>query len=287
MKSLLASILLTLMLLTGCNLPEAQKPIPSTTPDLVATEVQKMLTKIPTSTNLPAAKPTDQPAVTATKESKPTIAPTFTPLPSQTSAPKMTATTNPGDPAVTLGKPTWTDTLDTAKNFYQDDNENTQIKVSDGAVVMTSKTAVGWHSWALTYAQSASDFYLQGTFKTAGCGGSDLYGLVFRADKENAAYFFGVTCDGQYSLYARDFNNNIMTKIIDLTPNAAILAGSDQVNRLGVLAKGDQIGLYVNGKLLEELSDDTYSKGYFGPFIAGETENFTSSMEEISLWKIN
>jgi hypothetical protein len=286
MKKFIISCLIGALLLSGCNVPGREKPAPSATPDLVATEVQNMLTRLPTVTNPSATANTNTPAV-ATLVATSTPVPTFTPLPSFTTAPKETATTNPGDPASSLGKPTWTDTLNTAKNFYQDDNDNTQIKVSGGAVVMTSKTAIGWHGWTLTYAQPAADFYLQGLFKVEGCGGSDLYGLVFRADKENAGYFFGVTCDGKYNLYARDFNNNVMTKITDFTPNSAILTGSGQLNRLGVLTNADKISLYVNGTLLEEISDGTYSKGYFGPFIAGQTENFTSSMEEISLWKTN
>lgn len=286
MKTIILPFLIVILLLSGCNAPVTEPPILSVTPNIVATEVQNLLTRMPTATNLPDTSSANTPTASTLLPTSTQI-PTFTPLPSFTAAPQETATPNPGDPAASLGTPTWTDTLDTAKNFYQDENDNTQIKVSDGAVIMTSKTAIGWNGWTLTYSHSAADFYLQAIFTTAGCGGSDLYGLVFRADKNNAAYFFGVTCDGKYNLYARDFNNNVMTEIIPLTGNSAILTGSGQTNKLGVLTSGDKISLYTNGTLLKEIKDTTYSQGYFGPFIAGKTVNFTSRMEEISLWKTN
>lgn len=287
MKSIIVSFLLITLLLTGCNMPSGEQPEPSGTPDIVATEVQEMLTKIPTATNPPVSADATNTPTAPTLAPTSTLVPTFTPLPSLTVVPALTATSDPGDPASSLGNPTWTDKLDTAKNFYLYDNENNEIKVSDGGLVLINLTGIGWHGWTLTYAQSASDFYLQGLFKTEGCGGSDLYGLVFRANKENAGYFFGVTCDGQYNLFARDFDNNVVTEIREPAYNTAILTGSGQINRLGVLTSGDKISLYANGTLLEEINDGTYNQGYFGPFIAGMTENFSIRLDEISIWKQN
>jgi len=286
MKSILISIILIALFLSGCNLPGQSSPA-TPTANMVATEVQKLLETMPSATSPATLAPVTSTPAPDQPTNTPTLAPSATPQPSPTVPPQPTPTTDPGDPAVSLGKPGWTDKLDNAKNFYTYDNENTEIKHHEGFLVLTSKTDIGWHGWTLTYAQSASDFYVQAVFKTEGCGGSDLYGLVFRADKENAGYFFGVTCDGQYNLYARDFNNNVNTKIRDLTPSSAIMTGSGQQNRLGVLASGDKISLYVNGLLLEEINDGTYAQGYFGPFVAGYTADFSVSLDEISLWKQN
>jgi hypothetical protein len=276
---------LTVLLLSGCNYPGREAQSPSPTVDVVATEVQRLLTQAPTSTPIPTSTLGAQTAPTDT--STPPAA-TQTPAPSPTAPATLTATVNPGDPASSLGQPSWKDTLDNAKNFYLYENDNTRIELVSGALKLTSITAIGWHGWTLTYVTKPANFYLEGVFKTGDCAGTDLYGLVFRMSKESAGYFFGITCDGQYNLYARDFNNSINTEIKAFQANAAIVKGSGQVNRVGVLANGAKLSLYVNGVLLEDITDSTYSDGYFGPFIAGnQTPNFSIELDDISLWKLN
>ena len=280
---LLLILSIAALLLSGCNVPGRQTALPSPTADIVATEVQRMLTQVPTPTPAPTSTEQPSPTVLATLP-----AATDTPAPSPTAPATLTATVNPSDPAASLGAPTWKDTLDNAKNFYLYENDNTRIEMGSGALKLTSITTVGWHGWTLTYVAKPANFYLEGVFKTGDCAGKDLYGLIFRASKENAGYFFGITCDGQYNLYTRDFNNNVNTEIKPYQSNAAILKGAGQVNRVGVLANGDKLSLYVNGVLLEDIKDSTYTDGYFGPFIAGnQTANFTVDLDEISMWKIN
>jgi hypothetical protein len=282
---ILPILLIVILLLSGCNLPGRENPIPSPTADVVATEVQRLLTQAPTSTPAPTQPAPSQPSPTLTASLPPA---TDTPAPSPTAPATLTATVNPSDPASSLGSPTWKDTLDTAKNFYLYENENTRIEMGDGALKLTSLTAIGWHGWTLTYAVKPANFYLEGTFKTGNCSGTDLYGLIFRASKENAGYFFGITCDGQFNLFTRDFNNNLTTEILAFQSNAAIVQGAGQVNRVGVLANGNKLSLYVNGVLLTDITDSTYTEGYFGPFIAGnQTTDFTVELDEIAMWKLN
>jgi hypothetical protein len=281
MKRIAALIVLSI-LLVACNMPDRALPQATATADVVATEVARMQTELPTATQPPTPAP---PQPTNTLQSSP---PTETPSPSPTTAPESTATTIPGDPAAALGAPGWKDSLDTTKNFYLYDNDNTAVEAGDGSLRLVGKTNIGWHGWSLTYAQNAANFYLEGTFKTGSCSGADLYGLVFRASKENAGYFFGVTCDGRYNFHARDFNNNTDTEILSMKSNSAIIAGSGQTNRIGVKTEGTKISLYANGVLMEELTSDTYASGYFGAFIAGfETPGFTVDLDQIALWKLN
>jgi hypothetical protein len=276
-----AILLLLSILLAGCNLPDRSLPEPSATPDVVATEVARMKTEMPTATNPPTQAPL-QPTGTL-----PSF-PTDTAAPSPTNQAAVTSTPIPGDPAAALGAPGWKDSLDTTKNFYLYDNDNTAVEAGSGTLRLIGRTNIGWHGWSLTYAQNAADFYLEGTFVTGTCRGADLYGLTFRANKENAGYFFGITCDGRYDLRARDFNNNTDTEILPLKSNPAILTGSGQTNRIGVKTEGSKISLYANGVLMEEVTNDTYTAGYFGPFIAGfETAGFTVDLDQIALWKTN
>ncbi len=277
MRKLTTLTFTLLIALAGCNLPVAPQDA-TPTADLVATQVAELLTAQPSPTQPQAA--TQPPAET------PTTPPTAEPA-TPTAEPSPTPTTNPGDPAASFGEPSWQDSLDTAKNFYLYENDNTKVEAEDGALALTGRNANGWLGWSLTYAQQPVNFYLEGTFRVRDCSGADLYGLVFRANKENAGYFYGVTCDGRYNLYARDFNNNTDTELIALTPATAITTGSNQVNRLGVLAQGSKISLYVNGTLVGETDDSTYSSGYFGALVAAnQTAGFRVDLDLIRLWKL-
>ena len=95
-----------------------------------------------------------------------------------------------------------------------------------------------------------------------------------------------MTCGGQYNLFARDFNNNTDTELIALKTGSGINTGSNQVNRLGVLAQGGKISLYVNGALVDEINDSTYSTGYFGALVAAnQTAGFRVDLDQVKLWK--
>lgn len=268
-------LILTAILLTACNLPTRPIDTPTPTVDLVGTQIADLLAtqasvtqKVPLVTEVPSPIPSATPETTSTPPPVPTL------------------TTNPSDPAISLGDPTWKDSLDTAKNFYLFENDQTKVEAEDGALALTGRNANGWLGWSLTYAQNPSDFYLEATFRTRSCTGSDLYGMVFRASKENAGYFFGATCNGRYNLTYRDLDHNIQNELIALKAASALQAGADQINRLGVFAQGGKISLYINGSLVDEVMDSTRSSGYFGAFVAAnQTAGFRVDLDQIKLWK--
>ena len=75
--------------------------------------------------------------------------------------------------------------------------------------------------------------------------------------------------------------------MIPLKSASAINTGSNQTNRLGVLAQGGKISLYANGSLVDEINDTTYTNGYFGAFVAAnKTAGFRVDLEQIKLWKL-
>ena len=141
---------------------------------------------------------------------------------------------------------------------------------------------------SLTFSHPAQNFYIEAVFNTQTCSGADTYGLVFRAPNTDSGYFFSVTCDGKYGLHASDFTKNNDSPTVNLTSSSAIHPGSNQTNRLGVMANGDMISLYANGILMHEITDSSFTdKGNFGVLIAANaTAGFTVKMEEISLWKL-
>lgn len=277
--------LLFILILCACSAPKASPPPPLPTEDAVGTQVSVILTRQPS--------PTIQPA-TATLGPTSTEIPTVTPppateTPTATTSPTIEPTLPSGDPKVYLGQPEWFTSLETGRNFGVVENDNTRIYQENGALVLTGVFANGWRGWSLTFSRQPQDFYLDATFKTQSCSGSDQYGLMFRAPNTSAGYFYGITCNGQYFFEANDFNDNgFQSGLVDLTPSQYILAGSNQINRLGVMAKADQLSLYINGSLIQEISDTNFKeKGYFGAFISAyETANLIIQMDEISLWNL-
>lgn len=269
------SILLVLML-AACNLPTGPSAT-TATPDAIATQISLLLTSAVTAT--PAA-----PVATNTQAPSPTV----TVAPSPTPGPEATATaTATLPPSTAEDPPDWTDSLDGGKTFYQFDNGNTRVSLEGGHLALTGINADGWLGWSLTFSRKPADFRLEAVFTSQACSGSDISGLVFRAPDTDSGYFFGVTCDGRYSLHARDLADDADSTLIGLTTGAGIVTGSNQANRLGVRAEGDRISLYANGNLLAEITDSTFSEGNFGAFIAAnETPGFTVWMEEISLWNL-
>lgn len=203
---------------------------------------------------------------------------TETPVPSIT----PTVTLSPDDPLLRLGNPSWKETFEkTNQNFYQDENNTIRFLYQNGALSLTAKNPDGWVSWSMSYLKP-KNFYLEATMRTEACSGDDRYGLVFRAPDYEDGYFFGFNCDGKYAL--RIYSQK--GYLIPWTANPAINAGSNQVNRIGVLAQNERYAFYANGRLLQETSESTFTEaGLFGAFIASaNTVNFTVNMEEIAFW---
>ena len=277
MKKSLTILFLLTFLLTSCNFPLAQA-----TPDmaLVATRVAATLAAAETKTpsTIPIVPTETQPALTPS----PTV--TSTLLPSSTPTPPV------GDPAQSLGEPGFQDTFTNGTSFglnepYEDDA--IIISVENGAMVFQSKKIKTGLRWRLT-SRNPENLYLEGTFRTISCSGSDRYGLVLRAPtySDGYGYFYGVTCNGQYSLMRWDEEGQ--ETILPLTPDTRILSGNGQINRLGLLAEGNHLRLYINGVLLTEITDEGIDdNGYIGAFVAAyEDAAFTVHLEDIKLWTL-
>jgi len=300
MRKNLTLFLIVALSLVACTLPQSSALTP--TANAMETLIAKKLTQAPNNTPLPAnpttkpaslASPTAAAAASATQAPATTAAPTLTPtLPAgaTTQAPTATATatTEPGDPKTGLGSPTLKDTFQKPSTWGLDspyDDGHTRVSISPGKIILTSLEGNNWHGWRI-YNAKVQNFYMEAVLQTGACAGSDLYGLVFRSPDSFKGYWFGLTCDGKYNLFAGDVNN--MTEIIKAKTNPLIKSGSNQVNRLGVMAKGNKISLYANGKLLEDITSDIFTgAGVFGYFIAGEkTVNFSYESTELSYWKL-
>lgn len=305
MKKLITFTLIILtVILSSCNMP-GYEDTPEGSDDSMATEISRILTGTPieiqatptlqeeqqttepveetaepaTATSLPEETEVPPTETLEPEEDTPTPTPTFTP----TLAP--TATLSDTDPAATLGSPDWVDDMDDGDNWPTGFNEYTSIDFKDGYLKLTAETDVdGWRlSWPFL-----EDFYLEATMKTDDCQGSDHFGLMFRVPANanaNKGYLFGITCDGKYSLRRWDGTN--MYFPVNMTASNAINKGEDVINRIGVMAKGENLALYINGQKVKEVTDNVYLEGNFGIFVGsgGTTEDFTVWVDQIRYWE--
>jgi len=298
MKTRLVVALLLLSITAACALPQAAPNNPPTQTKVsqndIATQIAKVLTSGPTQMNTPVVIPTQPaPVVTATSarppvtEPAPTVAPTNTPENTPTSTgtatPLPTNTIPATDPRQSLGNPTWTDNFSNDNNWPMGDDKFTQWEVKNNQLVIKPLDTLD--GWRLTWPE-LKDFYLEMTAKAESCSNADHFGLIFHVPDKKAAdrgYLYGISCDGKYAL--RTWNAKKMGILVKWTANPAILSGANQVNRIGVMAIGNQIRLYANGVLLKEIQDDTYTEGGFGIFIGSQKpEQMTLMVQDIRYW---
>ncbi len=266
----LIPFIISILITAGCNLP---RPAQATgTPDLVATQ----LSALPTADL--AVSPTPQPAT----PTQPAVSPTASFTPS------ASATSPSGDPRSLLGDPTYRDTFSKASLWGLEDpydDGHTRAEINNHLLTLTSLNAEGWMGWRTTFPKPGNA-YIEAEFTNGTCSGGDQYGLVFRLTADSKAEFFSVTCDGRYSL--SHYDGSQFTRLLNWQSSNAVLAGSDQTNRLGVWVEGNRIRLYANGNLLTETTDDQLpEQGNFGVLITGiKTKNYTVTIREIAYWDI-
>lgn len=272
MRIRLLIIPLIIIFLASCNFPLAQS---TNTSGDVATRVAQTLAAAITTPQSDATII----YVTATESVL---------SPSASSTPTVTPTQ--ADPKLTLGAPAYADTFSSGSAFglntpYSDDAS--EMHVEGGNLVMATTKTYSGIRWRLTY-PTPKDFYIEATFKTVQCKGDDFYGLVLRAPdySDGHGYYFGVTCKGEYYLMKDVSGDDV--PLVDWTADSHILTGTNQVNRLGVMAKGNHISLYINGTLVKELDDNSLNAaGHFGVFLASyEQWNMTIQVEEINQWNL-
>ncbi|MDD5369049.1 MAG: hypothetical protein PHQ40_08190 [Anaerolineaceae bacterium] len=294
MKHWIISVLLLGMLLSACN---AVRATPTVSQNDIQTQVAQILTQMPATQNaptevqvttIPTLAPTSTTAPTATQAPTNTESPTQIATETPTLTPTVTtapSTTPPAsDPRAQLGTPTFQDTFKDDKNWQIGDDKFTSFSIANNALTVKGLSTLD--GWRLTW-PTTSDFYLEATFTTGECSGNDRYGLIARVPDATTAdrgYLVGATCDGKYAL--RKWDGEKMNNLVSWTASSVLHAGAKQTNRIGLLAVGDQLSVYLNGALAKTVQDNSFSKGSFGLFIgANQTANFTVTVTDVSYWE--
>jgi len=236
-----------------------------------------------TATTEEVVEETVEPTIEATAEV------TEEPKTVETSEPTLTPMVTSYDPAVYLGDATWKDEMTEVGNWPTSTDDYMSVSYENGALKITALSET--NGWRIASTESLENAYIEATVKMGTCTETDGYGIIFRVPEDtgyNRGYLFGITCDGRYSLRTWDGltgENGLMKSLKVLTISDLINKGKDQTNRLGIMAIGNRLIMYINGEKVDEVSDDAYSEGFFGIYINRDnTENLTIHVNEVKYW---
>ena len=189
-----------------------------------------------------------------------------------------------GDPALVLGTPNGVENFDNTNNWTNFDSPCFTSRITGGQFVMTANGVPEFSCWEVSWPQ-LENFYIETSqLMPQTCEPQDRFGLLFRAPDNNRGYLYGFNCAGQYSLTIWD--GQATTTLVEQTASAAIFTTPGALNRMGLLAFGENISLYVNGVYLQTVSDYTFlDAGKIGYFVRAATENpFTVSYDQMRVW---
>lgn len=91
------------------------------------------------------------------------------------------------------------------------------------------------------------------------------FGMICRqVDRENF-YYFAISADGFYAIFRRaDGEMEILSgNENEMSPSSAIRTGQKN-NHILATCQGNELSLYVNGQLVETVTDDTHAEGDVG-----------------------
>jgi hypothetical protein len=183
----------------------------------------------------------------------------------------------------TTNAPTLNDPLTGPDNFGWDNQtlENTGCAFVNGAY--HSKAVPGYISPCYASATNFSNFVFQAemTIITGHTGG-----LIFRADKTNdKSYVFRVSTDGTYILNKYTLTSDNRLKSDTLTSGQATGMNTG-ANLLAVLARGEDLYLFINKKYVATAHDNQYHSGAIGVYTDSDAGNVEAFFREAQVWQL-
>jgi hypothetical protein len=278
----IACVLLTSAMLAGCNRAAQELP-----PNLLATQVAATLTAAPTlpSSVTPPPSPTTLPS--ATPAVPPTETPTETPTPGGSPSPTPPPLA-PDDPRIglNLASPDLQDGFSERFKWYEfSDTTSASNLVQDGHLQAVDNRADSYIWWSTTDSQ-AEDVYAEVSATIGACAGRDSAGMAVRVNGSNfdQGYALEFSCDGSFRL--RKFITEAAPAVlIDWTASPEITKGPNASNRIGLLAKGPQLYVFANSKLVGQTEDAAYSSGTFGLYSnAINSGTLTVTFDDFAAW---
>ena len=247
--------------------PQAEEPTPQDDGSGGSDDVQQ-----------PAATETPIPTETPTNTPEPTATETLTPTPEPT-LPMGIDELNLGNPDASYG-------FNSKGAFYTYTASDSKVEVKDGTLQFTIYDAISWTIWSFSSLE-LEDFYFEISVKMPdNCQGTDRGGIIFGTPigETDQGINYQISCDGRYRLFIYDGIET--TTLINWTSSDEIDGGPGKTNRIGVMHRGQKITLYINGMLVEQISDDTYvGKSRIGINMGVDNHNnVTITFDDAAYW---
>lgn len=200
------------------------------------------------------------------------------------------------DPYANLGKPTYEDLMvggsllewADAETHKLPDNNSIKLNFKDNKLYVTGKQ-LDFSTWWFTW-HSLKDFFLEMSFDTEQCLGSDAYGMIFRGPEhlagESYGYVVAFSCDGYYWIFRLDGADPWdATDLVSWVKSDAIKTGAKAENLMAVRAEGKTLTFFANGVQIAQVTDDEFSQGRFGVFVRSSEEgDYTYRVKKVAYW---
>jgi hypothetical protein len=227
-----------------------------------------------------------------------------TPTPQPTSETQTTGTpkptsgsvaTGPFDPYTVYGPPTISDPMNggnvsdwLASDGKLPNTDSIKLWLDNEKFYVIGKRP-GWATWWFSPI-TLKNVYMDMTVETGACARKDSYGMILRGpghgEGKSYGYIFEFSCDGAFQITRLDSRSPYSAvTLMGWTNSSYILAGSYQRNVLGIKMDGKILTLYANGYQLAEVSDNVYSSGRYGLYIAPDAStDFTYQVVKMAYW---
>jgi hypothetical protein len=131
-------------------------------------------------------------------------------------------------------------------------------------------------TWSTQSLESYENTHLEVNVQNNSTDPEAFFGFICNEQgTTNNFYYVGVSPDGYYAFYKSKIVGDDDT-LKDGTSD--IISASAQSMRLGLDCKNGSMALYVNGQLIDSVSDSTYTSGTFGLFGATDDEQNGTSV---------
>ncbi|GCE19644.1 family 16 glycoside hydrolase [Dictyobacter kobayashii] len=113
----------------------------------------------------------------------------------------------------------------------------------------------------------------------------DEGGIIFRSNNHDKNFYsFRLKTDGTYGLILTRNDGHTIPLVYD--KSKLIRTGADQTNTLTIIARGDNIYLYINKQYVGSASDDTYEAGTIGVIALALNHGTTVAFNNLRVWQL-
>jgi len=122
-----------------------------------------------------------------------------------------------------------------------------------------------WFTWAYP-GEQFEDVSIEADARLSSGSQESHFGVLCRCVDVDNFYYFAISADGYYAIFRRVDGGDLEILTGDgngMVPSLAIRTG-EQANRILAVCQEDELSLYVNGELLEMVTDDAHVQGDVG-----------------------